>query len=89
MPSLLPERGVEIPVCYVFIQIPVWSFDDCEGRRMNLRGFWVKVHRYAGLAMTVFLIIVGLTGSLLVFYSELEQVINPQFMDGFRSIFPC
>ncbi|NOV31669.1 PepSY domain-containing protein [Methylomonas sp. ZR1] len=45
---------------------------------MKIRPFWVVVHRYAGLAMTVFLIIVGLTGSLLAFYSELEQLISPQ-----------
>ena len=45
---------------------------------MKIRPFWVLVHRYAGLAMTSFLIIVGLTGSLLAFYSELEQWINPQ-----------
>lgn len=40
---------------------------------MRLRSFWVLAHRYAGLAMTVFLVIVGLTGSLLAFYAELEQ----------------
>ena len=45
---------------------------------MKIRPFWVVLHRYTGLAMTVFLIIVGLTGSLLAFYSELEQAINPQ-----------
>ena len=31
------------------------------------RHFWLLLHRYLGLAMTVFLIIVGLTGSILVF----------------------
>lgn len=45
---------------------------------MKIRPFWVLVHRYAGLTMTVFLIIVGLSGSLLAFYPELEQAINPQ-----------
>jgi uncharacterized iron-regulated membrane protein len=45
---------------------------------MKIRPLWVLVHRYAGLAMTVFLIIVGLTGSLLAFYAELEQTINPR-----------
>lgn len=45
---------------------------------MKFRPFWVLLHRYAGLAMTVFLIIVGLTGSLLAFYPELEHAINPQ-----------
>ena len=47
---------------------------------MKTRPFWVVTHRYAGLAMTVFLIIVGLTGSLLAFYAELEQALNPQFL---------
>ncbi|WP_444543075.1 PepSY-associated TM helix domain-containing protein [Methylomonas koyamae] len=46
---------------------------------MNLRPFWVVVHRYAGLAMTVFLVIVGLTGSLLAFYHELDSWLNPAF----------
>ncbi|MBK8814454.1 MAG: PepSY domain-containing protein [Methylococcaceae bacterium] len=46
---------------------------------MKLRPVWVLIHRYTGLAMTVFLIIVGLTGSLLAFYAELEHAINPQF----------
>lgn len=46
---------------------------------MKLRLVWVKVHRYTGLAMTVFLVVVGLTGSLLAFYAELEHAINPGF----------
>jgi uncharacterized iron-regulated membrane protein len=36
------------------------------------------LHRWAGLAMTIFLVIVGLTGSLLAFYSELDHLIAPQ-----------
>jgi uncharacterized iron-regulated membrane protein len=43
------------------------------------RKFWVLLHRYAGLSTALFLIVVGLTGSLLAFYSELEYAINPQF----------
>lgn len=46
---------------------------------MKLRSVWVLVHRYTGLAMTLFLIIVGLTGSLLAFYAELEDALNPQY----------
>lgn len=46
---------------------------------MQIRHFWVLLHRYAGLAMTVFLVIVGLTGSLLAFYSELDRFNSPQF----------
>lgn len=41
------------------------------------RGFWVVIHRWAGLTMTIFLVIVGLTGSLLAFYPELERLLNP------------
>jgi uncharacterized iron-regulated membrane protein len=42
------------------------------------RKFFVWLHRWVGLLMTVFLIIVGLTGSLLVFNAELEKLISPQ-----------
>lgn len=42
------------------------------------RYFLVLMHRYAGLGMTVFLVVVGLTGSLLAFNSELERVFAPQ-----------
>lgn len=43
------------------------------------RQFWVLLHRWVGLAMTIFLVIVGLTGSLLAFYPELEKLLNPQW----------
>jgi len=38
----------------------------------------VFLHRWAGLVMTVFLILVGITGSLLAFRTDLERLINPQ-----------
>jgi uncharacterized iron-regulated membrane protein len=38
----------------------------------------IWLHRWAGLLMTVFLVIVGLTGSLLAFYSELDHLVAPQ-----------
>lgn len=44
-----------------------------------LRRFLAVTHRWAGLTMTIFLVIVGLTGSLLAFYPELERLINPGF----------
>jgi uncharacterized iron-regulated membrane protein len=43
------------------------------------RQFWVLVHRWAGLTMAGFLILVGLIGSLLAFYPEAERLINPQY----------
>ena len=41
------------------------------------RRLWVWLHRWVGLAMTVFLVIVGLTGSLLAFFGELNRIITP------------
>jgi len=44
----------------------------------NIHAALVFLHRWTGLTMTVFLILVGLTGSLLAFRSDLERLINPQ-----------
>jgi uncharacterized iron-regulated membrane protein len=41
------------------------------------RHFWVLFHRYAGLFMAFFLIIIGLTGSIIVFNPELNNWLNP------------
>jgi uncharacterized iron-regulated membrane protein len=43
------------------------------------RPFWVCLHRWAGLATAGFLIVVGLTGSLLAFYPELERLVHPHW----------
>ena len=50
-------------------------------RRAGLftRPFWVRLHRWAGLTMAGFLIVVGLTGSLLAFYPELERLMHPHW----------
>ncbi|MGH8626882.1 MAG: PepSY-associated TM helix domain-containing protein [Gammaproteobacteria bacterium] len=50
----------------------------------DFRHFWVLVHRYAGLYMAAFLIVVGITGSLLAFYVELEGAINPHLHPATR-----
>ncbi|WP_047534419.1 PepSY-associated TM helix domain-containing protein [Methylotenera sp. N17] len=42
------------------------------------RKLWVVIHRWLGLIMAGFLLIIGLTGSLLAFYPELEGWINPE-----------
>jgi len=44
------------------------------------RHYWALIHRYVGLAMTVFLILVGLTGSVLAFYYELDRWLNPELL---------
>ena len=43
-----------------------------------MRQVFVFIHRWAGLAMTVFLILVGLTGSMLAFKTDLERLICPR-----------
>lgn len=45
--------------------------------RVISRQFWVFMHRLVGLAMMVFLIVVGLTGSLLAFFDELNETLTP------------
>ena len=44
-----------------------------------MRSFWLRVHRYAGLYMALFLVVAGLTGSILAFRPELDEWLNPQF----------
>lgn len=40
------------------------------------RQFFVLMHRYVGLVMTVFLVVAGFTGIFLAFYTELDQWVN-------------
>ena len=44
----------------------------------NIHAVAVFLHRWAGLGMTVFLIVVALTGSILAFRKDLEKMIAPQ-----------
>lgn len=51
---------------------------------IRIRGLIVWVHRWVGLAMAGFLVIVGLTGSLLAYDHELERIFAPQLFAPFR-----
>ncbi len=47
---------------------------------MNLkarRKFWLEIHLWLGLALGLFLSLFGITGSILVFYPEIEELLNP------------
>jgi len=48
------------------------------------RTFWVWLHRWSGLVMAGFLIVVATTGSLLAFLPELNQLLAPQIYPGPR-----
>lgn len=42
-----------------------------------IRAILTRLHRYGGLALAIFLVSSGLTGSLIVFYAELDRALNP------------
>ncbi len=50
-----------------------------------VRRILVVAHRYAGLAMAAFLVLIGLTGSVLAFLPELERTIAPELFAPVRS----
>lgn len=45
--------------------------------RKRVRHAWLVLHRWLGLVLGVFFVLLGLTGSLLVFYTELDAALNP------------
>jgi uncharacterized iron-regulated membrane protein len=48
-------------------------------RSIDSRKTLVWLHRYAGLGMALFLVLAGVTGSVLVFEEELDRWLNPQW----------
>ncbi|SFU45008.1 Uncharacterized iron-regulated membrane protein [Nitrosomonas eutropha] len=42
------------------------------------RSFWVRLHRYIGLVIAAFLVMLGLTGSVIAFEHELDAWLNPE-----------
>ncbi len=47
-------------------------------RTWTWRKLWLDVHLYLGLSVGAFLVIVGLTGSILVFFHEIDGWLNPE-----------
>jgi uncharacterized iron-regulated membrane protein len=45
--------------------------------RQTWRGWWLRCHLYLGLSVGFLLALLGLTGSLLVFYLDVDAVANP------------
>lgn len=46
--------------------------------RSKLRKRWLTIHLYLGLILGLILATAGITGSLLVFYIELDELLNPE-----------
>ena len=53
-------------------------------RLKKRRAIWLKVHLWLGLSMGLLLSVIGITGSISVFYQELDQWFNP----GVLSVVP-
>lgn len=49
-----------------------------QTRSPSPRQFWVRLHRYAGLFIALFLIVASITGTLIAFYNELDRALNPE-----------
>lgn len=49
-------------------------------RLKKRRKFWLDVHLWLGLALGLFLSIFGITGSILVFHAELNELLNPTLL---------
>src|SRR5690348_9275482 len=44
------------------------------------RQHWVLMHRWVGLVLAAFLLVVGITGSLLAFYRPLDEAFAPNLL---------
>ena len=47
-----------------------------------MRAFWTLVHRYAGLLTAAFLFVSGLTGAVISWDHELDDLLNPHLMEA-------
>ncbi|MEQ1635165.1 MAG: PepSY-associated TM helix domain-containing protein [Methylococcales bacterium] len=54
------------------------SKSDPLARLKSRRKLWLTVHLYLGLSAGLLLAVVGLTGSISVFYVELQEILNPE-----------
>jgi len=48
--------------------------------KKRLRPIWLSIHLYLGLWLGSALVVTGITGSLLVFYVEIDQWLNPRIV---------
>ena len=51
---------------------------DLIVKRFDVREFWVKVHLWLGLTLGVLGVLIGITGSILVYDHEIDAWLNPQ-----------
>lgn len=57
-------------------------------RRQALRRFWLHAHLWLGLVVGLLFALLGLTGSLLVFYPEIDLLLNPELATSTSPLAP-
>lgn len=48
--------------------------------RRSWRQLWLSIHLYLGLFIGALLVILGLTGSIAVFWAEIDEWLNPELL---------
>lgn len=48
------------------------------GAVLNARNIWLKLHRWSGLYLALFLIVAGVTGAVVAYYDEIEALLLPE-----------
>lgn len=51
-----------------------------DKRNLSWRQLWLDIHLYLGLIVGALLVIFGITGSILVFFQEIDEWLNPQLL---------
>lgn len=49
-------------------------------KKQSLRQLWLDIHLYLGLFAGALLVVFGITGSILVFFQEIDEWLNPQLL---------
>ncbi len=66
------------------------AFDDNKPLRLaslkSRRRLWLSVHLWLGLVLGLFLAIFGITGSILVFHAEIDELLNPALLTVARPV---
>ncbi|MBS4052612.1 MAG: PepSY domain-containing protein, partial [Methylomonas sp.] len=47
-----------------------------------MRKIWLRLHRYLGLTAAMFLMLAGLTGSIIAYQQELDAWLNPDLFES-------
>ena len=63
-------------------RVPIISGERKAALAVGARAVCVKIHRYVGLAIALFLTVAGLTGSILAFDTELDAWLNPELFEA-------